>query len=309
LLPVALSLLRSALVLGVGHRETALQLLADVVPVRVGVLEEELAVDIGDLAAEGVVEVLGEGQVEPPSSREELRSRLDADAHLRVCEFRPGNSDLDVLELDLLLGEAGYERLHHPGAAGDVARHRACVVEAGREREASVERYEPVARLETDDAAAGRRYPDRASRVGAERGVGELRRERGCRAAARAAGETTRGQRVRHRPEVRVLGGRSESELVEIRLADVDIARSLEPLHSLRAVGRNVLGEEDRAIGRDEAGGVEEILDRERDAYAGILRPCEKDPLELGHSFGALSTPTGAEFLITLASGRRLGEP
>jgi hypothetical protein len=70
-----------------------------------------------------------------------------------------------------------------------------------------------------------------------------------------------------------------------------------------------VLGEEDRTVGRDETGGVEEVLDRERDPGADNVGPSKEDPFALGHSIVALSTPTGAEFLITLASGRRLGEP
>jgi hypothetical protein len=42
-----------------------------------------------------------------------------------------------------------------------------------------------------------------------------------------------------------------------------------------------VLGEQDRAVGRDEARGVEEILDRERNPLAGLLRAGEEDPFEL----------------------------
>jgi hypothetical protein len=42
-----------------------------------------------------------------------------------------------------------------------------------------------------------------------------------------------------------------------------------------------VLGEQDRAVGRDEARGVEEILDRERNPLAGVLRAGEEDFFEL----------------------------
>jgi len=45
-----------------------------------------------------------------------------------------------------------------------------------------------------------------------------------------------------------------------------------------------VLGEEDRAVRRDEAGGVEEILDRERNPVADLLRPREEDALGLAQS-------------------------
>ena len=68
-------------------------------------LEEKLPVDVGDLAAEGVVEVIGQWQVDPAPAREELRCRFDTGLHLRVGELRPGDSDLDVFELQLFQRE------------------------------------------------------------------------------------------------------------------------------------------------------------------------------------------------------------
>jgi hypothetical protein len=41
-----------------------------------------------------------------------------------------------------------------------------------------------------------------------------------------------------------------------------------------------VLGEQDRAVGRDEPGRVEEILDREQNPLAGLLGTGEEDPFE-----------------------------
>jgi len=38
-----------------------------------------------------------------------------------------------------------------------------------------------------------------------------------------------------------------------------------------------VVGEQDRAVGRDQSGGVEQVLDRERNPLADVLRPCEED--------------------------------
>jgi hypothetical protein len=70
-----------------------------------------------------------------------------------------------------------------------------------------------------------------------------------------------------------------------------------------------VLGEENRPVGGDEPGGVEEVLDSERDASTWSLRPGEKNTFELGHGPAAISTQMSAEILITLASGRRPGEP
>jgi hypothetical protein len=38
-----------------------------------------------------------------------------------------------------------------------------------------------------------------------------------------------------------------------------------------------VVGKEDRAVGRDQSGGVEKVLDRERNPLADVLRPREED--------------------------------
>jgi hypothetical protein len=62
---------------------------------------------------------------------------------------------------------------------------------------------------------------------------------------------------------MRVDRGDAVGELVQVRLADVDVARGLELTDGLRGLGRDVLSEEDRAVGRDEPGGVEEVLDRQ----------------------------------------------
>jgi hypothetical protein len=66
---------------------------------------------------------------------------------------------------------------------------------------------------------------------------------------------------------------------VEIRLADVRVADSLEPRHRLGRPRGHVVGEQDRPVGRDQAGGVEEVLDRERNPLADAFRPGEEDPL------------------------------
>jgi len=243
------------------------------------VLREELAVDVGHLAAEVFVEALAERQLEPPPARESLSSRFDPRPDERVGELGPGDADLDVLERDLGGLEARHERLQHPLAALDVACHGTCVVVAGREREAALDRNEPPGRLEAGHATAGRGDPDRPAGVGAERRVGQAGRERRGRAAARAAGDPSRRGGVRHRSEVRVLRGRAERELVQVGLADVCVAGRLQPPHRLGRLARHVVGEQDRAVGRDEPGRVEQVLDRERDPLAGRLRAGEEDAL------------------------------
>jgi len=38
-----------------------------------------------------------------------------------------------------------------------------------------------------------------------------------------------------------------------------------------------VVGEQDRAVGRDQSGGVEKVFDRERNPLVDVLRPREED--------------------------------
>jgi hypothetical protein len=83
---------------------------------------------------------------------------------------------------------------------------------------------------------------------------------------------------------VRVLGGDAVGELVQVRLADDAVAGGFEPADSLRGAIRDVVGEEDRAVRRREAGGVEQVLYGQRDAGRRRLRPREEDPLELAQS-------------------------
>jgi hypothetical protein len=67
---------------------------------------------------------------------------------------------------------------------------------------------------------------------------------------------------------------------VQIRHPDVRVPGRFQPPHRLGGLGGHVLGEQDRAVGGDEPGGVEKVLDRERNPLAGLLRAREEDPLE-----------------------------
>ena len=180
-------------------------------------------------------------------------------------------------------GASASSSATHPST---VPCHRPDVVEARRKREATVRRHEVVGRLETDRAATRGRDPDRSAGVRAERRVREARRERRRRAAARAAGYTAGRERVRNRPVVRVLRGRSVRELVQVRLADVGVACAFRSTHGLGRLRRHVLGEHRRPVGRDEPFGVEQVLDGERDALVRALGPREEDPVGLSRNGG-----------------------
>jgi hypothetical protein len=83
---------------------------------------------------------------------------------------------------------------------------------------------------------------------------------------------------------VRVLGRDAVGELVQVRLADDAVAGGFETRDGLRGPVGDVVGEEDRAVGRRQAGGVEEVLDCQRGAGRRRLGPREEDPLELAQS-------------------------
>jgi hypothetical protein len=66
---------------------------------------------------------------------------------------------------------------------------------------------------------------------------------------------------------------------VQVGLADVRVAGRLETPYRLRGLTWHVLGEQDRAVGGDEPCRVEQVLDRERDPLARLLRAGEEDAL------------------------------
>src|SRR5205823_14017009 len=101
------------------------------------------------------------------------------------------------------------------------------MVKARRQGEAAVDRNEPEARLEAEDAAAGGRNPDRPGGIGAERRVGQAGGEGRSGTAARAARGPAWRARVRHGAVVRVLRRDPVGELVQVGLADVDITGRL----------------------------------------------------------------------------------
>ncbi len=154
--------------LGVGHEQAALELGADVVAVRVRVLGEEAAMDVGDLAhEERGLGLVAQGEVEPGggAGRRPLRPRRGrgrAGRRARARRRRPRSSSSDSSSRRR---EPRHERAHQLDATLDRRRQRPDVVVARREWEAAVGRDEIEGRLEAGDPAPGSGDPDRASRV------------------------------------------------------------------------------------------------------------------------------------------------
>ena len=217
-------------------------------------LGEELGMDLGDLAHEarpatpprrGQLDRLGAGQLDRAGDRDpQLGERVEP----RRLEARAPAPRISSTQVR------------------DVARHRPGVVEARRERKAALDRDQAVSRLEADDAAPGRRDPDRAAGVGA-------RAPPSASPAASAAAlppleppATRPGARVRDGAVVRVLRGDPVGELVQVRLAGVASSRRASSSRDRRGGPLRDVVAEDAPSRRScvSAGGVEEVLDRER---------------------------------------------
>ena len=168
-------------------------------------------------------------------------------------------------------GAAGRAPSSSPCRPPTSLRHRPGGVEGRGERPAALHGDEAVRRLEADDAAAGRRDPDRPCGVGAERGVAEARGESRGRASARSARVAVRRERVADVAEVLVLGGDPVGELVQVGLPDDRVAPGLEARDGGCRPRGDVLGEDRRPVGRPEAGRVEEVLDAEADPVPWLL--------------------------------------
>ena len=211
--------------------------------------------------------IAGKGDV--AAAREARRGFLDAGANQRLGLRRPRHADLDVLGGDLrhrvhLRGQRG----HHRRTVRDRARHRSHVVEAGSHRKTALHRDQAKGRLESDDATACGRGPNRASRVRAERSVGQARRERRRRTPTGAAGDPAGAKRIGHGAVVGILRGQPEAELVQVGLPHQHVTGSLQPPDRLGGSIRDVVGEDRCSVGRTNPCGVEDVLDREARAVA-----------------------------------------
>ena len=149
---------------------------------------------------------------------------------------------------------------------GSAARHRAALVEAGRERHHAVAGDAPVGRLEAADAAERSRLADRAAGVRSGRrrheAGGDGRRGSARGSARHAAWIPGIGDRA----EPARFVGRTHCELVHVGLAQHHRAGGLEALDDGRVVGRDELAEHPRAACGGDAFGAEDVLVRERHA-------------------------------------------
>ena len=183
------------------------------------------------------------------------------------------------------IGRRALERAEHDRRVGDRARHRSGGVVIGGDRNHAVAADAADRRPDADQHVRVRRADDRAAGVGADVGRPETRG--GADAGARSAGLQRRaaverrlariGPRIvrvvaeaadrvvvaRHRVR---RAGDPVGELGQPGLGDDDRAGVAQVLRQRRLVRRHVAGERQRAAGRRHVGGVDVVLQRDRDA-------------------------------------------
>ena len=173
--------------------------------------------------------------------------------------------------------DAGHDA-ERDGDVGHVAGHRPAGIEAEGQRDDAVAAEQPMGRLETDDAVRRGRPAHRPAGVGAQaehRVAGGNRHAGAARRSRRRPGRVVRVARL---PAQRAEGA-TRRELRQVDLGD-DHGPCLAQLpHHERVVGRDRSVEEDRPASSGQVGGVEVVLEDDRDAVQQRL-------LALGLAFG-----------------------
>ncbi len=182
---------------------------------------------------------------------------------------------------------------------GDRARQRANMVERSRERADAMQTHAPVGRLQAHHAAVGGRDADRATGVGADRAPAHAGRHRRRRAAARPAAG------ARDIPGVVALAivwmHDPIGELQQVALADQHRPGLLQAAGDGGGCGGHPVAPDTRGGGRACAGGVDQILERDRHAVQraavdsleeldlGLARLLQRRPLQ--HRDKAIEAP------------------
>ena len=169
-----------------------------------------------------------------------------------------------------IAGVGARDRVQHEHRVLHAARHRAELVERPAQRHRAAARHSAERRTQTGDAAAHRWRDDAAAGLAADRESDESRGRRRAGTGARARRaflEQPRIHRLTAEPDV------VERERAEAELRDQHCAGLVESRDDGGVGRRNAIAVELRAVGRRNAGRVEEILPAPRDAVqrAAIL--------------------------------------
>ncbi len=156
--------------------------------------------------------------------------RVHFDVALRRIEQQPP----DRLRYVAGGGEALLHQCHSGGDGIHTAPEDPDRVETGCQRPHALEGQPAIGRLQSDDAAAGGRDPDRATRVRAERHVSLPRGDAHGRSGRRPPRHPAGISRIRRRPEPGVDPARAERQLVQVHLADKSTPGAADGRHDRR---------------------------------------------------------------------------
>ena len=146
------------------------------------------------------------------------------------------------------------------------AAHRADVIERGGDRDNSAGADDTVSRFQSDHPAAGGGDPIGASRVGPDRPEAERGRNRCGSPAGGAAGDSIEIPWIVHGAEVADRRRGAERELVHVEFPEKYGTGRLQPSDHLRIFHRYAIFEDRARRSRANAGSVDIVLCRNRDA-------------------------------------------
>ena len=171
---------------------------------------------------------------------------------------------------------ARRDGLEHQRRVANRTGHRTHMVHGGHKLHDAGLADQPVGRLVSDNAAALRGQADGTAGVGAERREGHPRRHGHGGAAAGATRMIVRPPRVSDGAEERVHRRGAEGQFVQPGLAQGDCAGLAEGRDHGRILVGHMLGVVPGPVGGQHAPGVDEVLDRDRNAVQQAAVPSRR---------------------------------
>ncbi len=219
------------------------------------------------------------------SSAVEERLTYDADAHRwRPARETRGELTVSAADADRIERVVTRDRVHHDRRVLDPTGNGAHVIVQLGQRHDAADAREAVSGLQSHDAAARGRKPDRRGGVRPQRRDTQPSRDRSRGSARRPTRHVLLRPRVGNGPVVRDHAGAAVRELVHVQLAEQHRARFAQPRDDRRIVGRDAVGVDGTRCRGADAGRVDVVLQRDRDAVQrpaiaagsrfGVERPC-----------------------------------
>ena len=134
-----------------------------------------------------------------------------------------------------------------------------------------------ISGFQADDSAERRGLANRPTGIGTECAEAQARGNGGCRPARGSARDPRRNPRIAYAPEVARYRARAIGELLHVELAEQYRASGLEPLDHRSVVLGDPVREQGRGGGGAHAGGIDRVLERDRDPMQRAAPPTARD--------------------------------